>query len=372
MNPVRNIYTIAKIFIVCALMYLLWPYIHNVIGMLIVAFFITTILLPTVDWLEGKFKNRILAVFTIMIVVIALFFAFFAIFVYEVGGETKNISQQYLNKDIIDSAAKSYENLLQNMPPAVSKIISSFFDKKTITSKLNAFAQNIVSQILNVLGQFYKLIFNFIMTLIFTVMLLAGYHNFKKSLVSLVGNSRFELFLRMSYQIEQQISKYLRGQMKAAARIAFLTIIFLLLLNLLWSANVKMVFFLGIIAGLASLIPIIGIFIGMLPAIIIALIFNLQNPAAASSFFFIPHIVIIYIIIYHLDKTVLSPVLVSKKIGLHPLLVLIALILGANLWGPMGILLAVPITGVIKVIVNESVWFLRKSKEFAQNREKLI
>ena len=73
-----------------------------------------------------------------------------------------------------------------------------------------------------------------------------------------------EIGLRTIYNIEQQISKYLRGQILAASSVAILSIIGLFILNKV-GANITLVIFIGIIAGLANLIPMVGPFIGMVP-----------------------------------------------------------------------------------------------------------
>ena len=85
----------------------------------------------------------------------------------------------------------------------------------------------------------------------------------------------------MIYNIELQISKYLRGQILAASSVAILSIIGLLLLNQ-FGANITLVVFIGIIAGLANLIPMVGPFIGMIPAIMIALMNNIGSEIAMN------------------------------------------------------------------------------------------
>ena len=118
------------------------------------------------------------------------------------------------------------------------------------------------------------------MVLIFTIILLIEYHDFKRSLVRFIPNKYLEVGLRMIYNIEQQISKYLRGQILAASSVAILSIIGLFILNQL-GANITLIVFIGI-AGLANLIPMVGPFIGMIPAILIALMNNIGNDAALS------------------------------------------------------------------------------------------
>ena len=78
------------------------------------------------------------------------------------------------------------------------------------------------------------------------------------------------LMAMLLFILPLQISKYLRGQILAASSVAILSILGLFILNQL-GANITLAVFIGIIAGLANLIPMVGPFIGMVPAILIAL-----------------------------------------------------------------------------------------------------
>ena len=149
-----------------------------------------------------------------------------------------------------------------------------------------------------------SIIFIAIMILIFTIILLIEYHDFKRSLVRFIPNKYLEVGLRTIYNIEKHISKYLQGQILAAGSVALLSIIGLMILNY-YGANMTLIVFIGVIAGLANLIPMVGPFVGMVPAILIALMNNLGNEAAMNhqlfnivpSPFYILDILIMFIIV---------------------------------------------------------------------------
>ena len=94
------------------------------------------------------------------------------------------------------------------------------------------------------------------MSIIFTIIVLIEYYNFKRSLVQFIPNKYFELGLRLIYNIEQQVSKFLMGQLLAASTVAIMSIIGLFILNKI-GANLTLIIFIGIIAGFANLIPMI-------------------------------------------------------------------------------------------------------------------
>ncbi len=98
----------------------------------------------------------------------------------------------------------------------------------------------------------------------------------------------------------------------------------------------------------------------MIPAILIAIMNNLGNEAAIAhklivipSPFYILDIILMFIIVQQLDNNIVTPKLVGESVGLHPLMVMIALLIGGTLLGPLGMLLAVPAAGIIKVIAQE-------------------
>ena len=219
---------------------------------------------------------------------------------------------------------------------------------------------NVMSTLLTFAGALGSFIFNMIMVIIFTIILLLNYHQFKKSLVGFIPNKYFEVGLRLIYNIEQQVSNYLRGQLLAATSVAIMSIIGLYILNF-FGANLTLVIFIGIIAGLANLIPLVGPFIGMLIAFAVALMNNLGNEAAQAhmlfnaipSPFYILDVALMFIIVQQVDNNFITPLLVGESVGLHPIMVMIALLIGGTLIGPMGMLFAVPAAGIIKVIGHE-------------------
>ena len=139
-----------------------------------------------------------------------------------------------------------------------------------------------------------------------------------------------------------------------------MSIIGLYILNF-FGANLTLVIFIGIIAGLANLIPLVGPFVGMLIAFSIAIMNNLGIEAAQShmlfnaipSPFYIFDIALMFIVIQQIDNNFITPLLVGESVGLHPMMVMIALLIGGTLIGPMGMLFAVPAAGIIKVVGHE-------------------
>ena len=105
----------------------------------------------------------------------------------------------------------------------------------------------------------------------------------------------------------------------------------------------------------------VGPFVGMIPAILIAIMNNLGNSAAMGHYllgavpspFFILDIILMFIIVQQIDNNFVTPIVVGESTGLHPMIVMIALLIGGILMGPLGMLFAVPAAGIIKVVIQE-------------------
>jgi len=110
-------------------------------------------------------------------------------------------------------------------------------------------------------------------------------------------------------------------------------------------------FSLGLFAGITNIIPILGpLFAGAIITIMVLL----------EDWFKAIFILIVFILIQQIEGNILNPILNRKFIGLPPVLVLIALIIGGKLWGLLGAVLAIPLAGILFEFIRD---FLKKRKE---------
>ncbi len=141
--------------------------------------------------------------------------------------------------------------------------------------------------------------------------------------------------LQLARRIDQVVGGFLRGQLLVSAIIGGLVAVGLALLK------VKYALLLGLVAGLFDLIPYFGPIVGSIPAVLLAF---LQSPATAL------YTVALILLVHQVEATLLSPRILSQNVGLHPLAVVFAVLAGGELAGFTGMLLAVPIAGVLRVL----------------------
>ena len=365
MDPVQKIYRLLIFIIVGTILWRVFPFLAPIIGMLLFSFLFTTIFLQAADSLERYTRSRSLGVFIILSSVIALGIAFIGSFISNMGSQIKSFSQKIQRDDFSTSIENLSIGIKESLPNSIGNMVPE--SEKIITIAKNSMLE-VFQSVLSLLSSAGSFFFVSFMVLIFTIILLIEYHDFKRSLVRFIPNKYLEVGLRMIYNIEQQISKYLRGQILAASSVAILSIIGLFILNQL-GANITLIVFIGIIAGLANLIPMVGPFIGMIPAILIALMNNIGNDAALShqilgtipSPFYILDVILMFIIVQQIDNNFITPMVVGESVGLHPMAVMLVLLIGGTLIGPLGMLFAIPAAGVLKVVIGEIVFVTKNS-----------
>lgn len=149
-------------------------------------------------------------------------------------------------------------------------------------------------------------------------------------------------------EIHTILANFARGQ---ASICTILTLYYVTTLGMI---HLNFFLVIGFLTGILSFIPYLGAFIGLCTAIIVAV--GQTAPSSLISFVFI-----IFIIGQILEGYILTPRLVGHKIGLPPLWIIFSLIVGGNIFGFTGIILAVPITAILGVLTRSGLVFYKNS-----------
>lgn len=134
--------------------------------------------------------------------------------------------------------------------------------------------------------------------------------------------------------VDHTFGSYIRGQMLVASGVATLSIIGL------WIIGVPYAVLFGLFIGATNIIPYFGAIIGLVPAFIAAFLISWETAL---------YTIIVLAVIQQIEGNVLSPLIVGKTLHLHPLLIIVALLVGVELGGIVGLLVAVPMLAVLKV-----------------------
>jgi predicted PurR-regulated permease PerM len=145
----------------------------------------------------------------------------------------------------------------------------------------------------------------------------------------------------LASECDTVIASFVRGQL-----------LVMMALGIVYSVGLALVgidfaLLIGMVAGLASIVPYLGFALGLVAALVVAFLQfkNWLHPAMVLGVFIVGQL---------LEGTVLTPLLVGDKIGLHPVAVIFAVLAGAQLFGFVGMLLALPIAAVILVVLRKA------------------
>ncbi|GAA0570186.1 AI-2E family transporter [Halomonas salifodinae] len=146
--------------------------------------------------------------------------------------------------------------------------------------------------------------------------------------------------MRLAARCDEVLAAFLRGQLLVMLCLGVVYALGLTLMGLRFGLLI------GLLAGLASIVPFLGFIVGIAAALIVAF-FQFGSWLALAG------VVVVFCIGQALESTVLQPKLLGDRIGLHPVAVIFAVLAGGNLFGFTGVLLALPAAAVIMVLLRE-------------------
>jgi len=160
-----------------------------------------------------------------------------------------------------------------------------------------------------------------------------------RGLISLTPNRYFELVLDLSHHINTQMAYFIRGRILEALIVGLVTGLGLSLTDIRYAP------ILGVVAGVANLVPYIGPIVGMIPGFLIAFV----DLGLGWQFWWV---VITYVLIAQVivDSFILIPILISRVANLHPLWVILAIIMGGRLYGVVGMIIGVPVFSIFRIV----------------------
>lgn len=291
---------------------------------------------PLVNFLSEKIKiPRTLSVIIIYVLIIAVLVSGGMALTKRIIEESSQL-QQFVN-DLIKTAQDQVRLLPGWVKPAVIDTISSLDKSQLLTSSFvfaffpQAFSR-IVSFIIFAFSAFY--------------LLKEGRNIIDKFLNFLPKEYRIETEILLR-KINSVLGGYLRGQLLL---IVIMSVIYYIALSLL---GVKFALFLAVFSGFAEIIPIIGPIVGGAVAATVAYVSGSANfglsPLSSTAI-----VIGVYFAANQIQEYFIKPFVIGKITKLHPLIILFAVIAGGSMAGMLGLILAVPIAAVVRILLEFS------------------
>jgi predicted PurR-regulated permease PerM len=299
------ILTIVKVVAILVLVYLLFL-IRDIIVTLIISFIIAASFEPVVDRIQKKLRlPRWVGVALIYLCILVLLYLFISTVVPVVRDQIASLIQNqstYLDKinTLVSGLPASYQSSFRGIVDSVPGEIQNF--------QFGGVFKSVFGVLSGLAGLFVILVISFY--------ILSLKNGMKKTLSAFVPERRREIFIRIFGKITQKISHWFAGQILLSFTIGLVTFIGL------WIMRIPYPLILAIIAAFTELIPLVGPWIGAIPAVIVAFFIS---PLMAVI------VAIFYLFVQQLEGHILVPQVMKKAVGLNPIVVIVVLLIGARL-----------------------------------------
>ena len=244
--------------------------------------------------------------------------------------------------------------LLDHLPPPIADYVPTAFDEAYLQEyltrlwdwagvdvpKLTQRLLSIVQSMFTGIANFIVGVLNIVLVPVLSFYLLRDYDALRRQFYAAVPPHWHTEIAAWLEDFDRVLGGFLRGQCTIALILALVYAIGLTLIGL------PMGFVIGVISGLANMVPYMSIVVGLLPAL---LLFSLSD---APTWGRLLTLLLVYASGQLLEGLVLSPRIMGKETGLHPVIVMMAILMGGTLFGLGGIILAVPVAAIVQVLVK--------------------
>ena len=323
------------------------------------------ILLPIVDFLDRhspRFLRRIgwarpLAIVVVYIAALGVVAGILAYFIPEVSRQAKTLGETiapYLN---IETVKSLWSDLWASIPEPVRQWIEANLPSVNIqrtVETLLAAVQKGVWVTVTTLSQTISFILGIIIVPFWLFLVLRDAAKVRRELYNLVPEKAREDALCIVTIIDDLLSAYVRGQLLLCLLVGLMATIVLLILG------VNLALLLGTMAGILEVVPVLGPYLGAIPAVLLAL---LKRPVTALW------VAIAFAAIQQVENIFLVPRISGSAVRFHPALVMIILVMSSQIAGLWGLLLGVPIAAILRDVFRYL--YLRTTERGATPRQAL-
>lgn len=331
---------------VAAVAWGLWYFAALVVYLVIGGIF-AYLLRPIVDRLQGMGLGRVMAILTTFVTVFTMAGFLITSLVPFVGQQVQELSQLVSMQAATDAAAFVENRLRQSLPLQEGVIVQNVQEGISALMEGDLVEGDRVAQtVTSVVSVVTNIVYAAIIIPFITFFLLKDGVQIRHQLLRLVPNRYFEVSLAILDKVEINIGRYFRALLLQCTALATIAAF------LLWMVGLQSALAIGIFTGLANTIPYFGPFLGFLGGALVGI-------AQTGSFALVPGIALAMLLTQMADNILLQPVIFSRAAQAHPLVILFVVLIGAQLAGIVGMLIAIPLATTVRVVAEQVLWSLR-------------
>jgi predicted PurR-regulated permease PerM len=330
-------------------LFLLWQ-VRTFIGWLVIALFLAAVLNPAVNWLQRRHrlvKRPIAIALTYLGVLVALLFVvgiFLPVLVDQINSLAK----------FVTTAANAPEGPTEYIKGlAKQNGLGGFFQRFSdqldeLRKQLGGVVKNLFSSTGQIAVSAAGFVAALATVLTLTFFLILGSERYVNAGVGLFPEAHRPLVRRLLTQSAGAISGYITGNLAISVICGVTTFLVLVILGMPYAAP------LALLVAVLDLVPLVGATLGGAVLVVVGLF---VEPWKAV-------VLLIFVLVYQqVESNFLQPIVYSKAVQLNGLVILIALLVGGQLLGIPGALLAIPVAEIIRIVVTEILAYRRTARE---------
>jgi predicted PurR-regulated permease PerM len=319
---------------------IIWVVIKAVGTPFIIAIILAYLLNPIVTMLNNRKVPRGMAVaiiyFTFLLLLTIFLINAIPAFIKQSQDLTEHLPQLIQTYQIWISELHTHK---YDFPAGIRKGIDEFLVQAE--EKSSVYFANLLE---GATGLFQKLI-HFLVIPFLVFYLLKDMKLIQRGLVLLVPHRHRKTFTRMFHEIDEALGNYIRGQLVVCGVVGTLAYIGY------WLIDMPYALVLALIIGITNIIPYLGPIIGAAPSILVAITISWQMTLL---------VLVVNLAIQIIEGNIVSPMVMGRTLHIHPLMIIFALLIGGEIGGLLGLIFAVPILAVIRVVLHNAVLHLVK------------
>lgn len=296
---------------------------------------------PVVDKLAVRKVPMSVAILTVYLIFLAALAAASIFFIPEL---TTNIRELM---DTLPDIMSRYEQIFNSLLSAIKSSKWSDDVKSVIFREIENGIALVQSSLvgflengLNIIVDMVRIIFDLTVAMVITYYVVKDADKFRDYSLSLLPRRWRSGLVNIGREINLILAGFIQGQLLTALIVGALETMGLMLVK------IKYPLALGMVGGLANIIPYFGPYIGAMPALAVALT---MSPIKALW------TIVVFAVVQQIDNSYISPKMIEGKLGLHPVATIFAVLAGGEFFGVLGMLLAVPVLAIVRVLVNKVV-----------------
>ena len=293
---------------------------------------------PLVDMMEKRKINRLVAITIVFVLITVLLIWGLAVVIPNLQAQIVSFFRNmpsYLkqSKKIIDDLLDS--RLSEEFRPQIEQVTEN------ISSQLTTWASNFSARAVNWASHFVSaasqvVVAVIIMPFILFYLLRDG-KNLKGYVTQFLPKKLREPVGQVLTDVNSQLANYVRGQITVAIIVAFMFMILFKIIGLRYGVT------LAVVAGVLNLVPYLGSFLAMLPALVLGLI---AGPVMLLK------VIIVFIVEQTIEGRFVSPLILGSQLSIHPITILFVLLTSGSMFGILGVLLGIPVYASAKVVIT--------------------